>query len=430
MQWLRVSGRDDAILFTDPSMTIKPIRNMTLVRFTLIATAVFLVYYSIYGITLLLSSSCPAGLKSKAAFSICSALLLALLLIYFSKKIGDEWKEVQDQFKGKQVSEEEFEDASATQYWASQTLSISLGAILMVGLVFFWMKNSTLKPLEEQCTLDTGGILANIRDYLKSLEKLFIAIAGLLMLSLLYSFTTWRSLRSVEKADEEVSAQEVKEEREGRKHQLRLSRQQRINEIHAARGTQAPDTAGHGYDDIEEEKPQTLSSKVAKSAAENAKLAKNTFNSAKTSLKTSLKTRFSKPQNESSAHETRGFDEMISGDSNSSASSHPSQASKSSPSRTGSDQKHQEEFFSSKSQNSFSNSSTNSSTKTVQHPPSASHLASTVQHPPSASHLASIVPHPPKVSAPQANTVRRPEHLKKTSFNPGQGSVLHPGGNH
>lgn len=190
------------------------LRNMpSLVGTTLVITAVFLLYYSVYGLLLLLSTDCPKDVKTKAAFSIGMAFLLAVGLYIGSSKVGEAWHHVEEQFESSPMySTDRFANAEASRYWVQRTMTTTVAAAVLFPIVFVWMKSRTLAPLENTCTLRTGTIWAQARDSLKSLEFLVYGVALMLAASLYSSIKNWRAFRAEDKASEKKFKQEERED--------------------------------------------------------------------------------------------------------------------------------------------------------------------------------------------------------------------------
>jgi hypothetical protein len=196
---------------------------VSLVGATLAVTAGFLIYYSLYGLLLLLSSDCPPGMKAKAGLSIGAALLLATGLMMGAKKVGEAWEKVEEEFaQSPMYSTDRFAHAEESRYWAQRAMTTTVAAIVLFPLVFVWMKNGTLKPLESMCQLQEGTFWAQARDALKSLEFLVYGVALMLAVTLYSAVKNWRAFRSADKATERAAKEQQRRER------LEAARQQRL----------------------------------------------------------------------------------------------------------------------------------------------------------------------------------------------------------
>jgi hypothetical protein len=196
---------------------------VSLVGATLAVTAGFLIYYSLYGLLLLLSSDCPAGMKAKAGFSIGAALLLAVGLLMGARKVGEAWDKVEEEFaQSPMYSTDRFAHAEESRYWAQRAMTTTVAAAVLFPLVFAWMKAGTLAPLESKCKLQEGTFWAQARDALKSLEFLVYGVALMLAVTLYSAVKNWRAFRSADKAEEHAAKEQQRHER------LEVARQQRL----------------------------------------------------------------------------------------------------------------------------------------------------------------------------------------------------------
>jgi hypothetical protein len=196
---------------------------VSLVGATLAVTAGFLIYYSLYGLLLLLSSDCPKGMKAKAGLSIGVALLLAVGLLVGARKVGEAWDKVEEEFaQSPMYSTDRFAHAEESRYWAQRAMTTTVAAAILFPLVFAWMKAGTLAPLESKCKLQKGTFWAQARDSLKSLEFLVYGVALMLAVTLYSAVKNWRAFRSLDKAQEHAEKEQQRRER------LEVARQQRL----------------------------------------------------------------------------------------------------------------------------------------------------------------------------------------------------------
>lgn len=182
----------------------------------------FLLYYSVYGLLLVLSSNCPPGLKSKALASIAVSFFLGIGLLVGVGWLSRAWQSVEQEFESAPMySVDKFAHAEESRYWAVKTMASATAAAVLFPVVFGWMRFKTLAPLEAQCTKQQGTFVAKLRDALKSLEFLVFGVGLLLVLSLWSSIRNWRAFRAIDKESEaaertEAHSQALQSAREAR----------------------------------------------------------------------------------------------------------------------------------------------------------------------------------------------------------------------
>ena len=221
---------------------------VSLVGATLGATAAFLIYYSLYGILLLLSADCPKGMKAKAALSIGAALLLATGLLFGAHRLGEAWEKVEEEFASSPLySTDRFAHAEESRFWAQRAMTTAVAVSILFPLIFVWMKAGTLGPLESKCTLKKGTVFAQARDALKSLEFLVYGVAIMLAVSLYSALKNWRAFRASDKQAERI------EKVQHREQAMEEARERRIARFGQGRGA-----LNQGYDDYDESPRATL----------------------------------------------------------------------------------------------------------------------------------------------------------------------------
>lgn len=255
---------------------------VNLVGFSLVATAAFLIYYSVYAILLILSADCPKNDKSKALASVAVALLLAVGLLFGARKLSEAWDGVEEEFAQAPLADvDRFAHAEHSRYWAQRTMTTTVAAVILFPLVFLWMRMGTLGPLEKNCTLKQGTFWAKARDALKSIEFLVFGVAVLLALSLYSSIRNWRAFRQLDKDDERTT------KKQGRKDALEAARQARLERFGSGKNKKSNSSSSDDDDDDnndeEDEEEDAANKKTKKEEAENKKKKKEEANKLKNS---------------------------------------------------------------------------------------------------------------------------------------------------
>ncbi len=213
---------------------------VSLVGTTMVISAVFLVYYALYGITLIASTeACDAqhaNAKRTAWISIGVAVVLAVALIFFSRTVSEAWEKVEQDVKdAPQAGLVQFEQSDALAQWAGRGLTAGAAAAILFGIVFYWMKLKALGPLETNCPKEKSGFWASIRDGLKSVEFLVYAVMALLLANVAYAFHSWNKLHSVKSADERehlAAKAEQHAEAQGERAKAAFDRRVAMKQVH------------------------------------------------------------------------------------------------------------------------------------------------------------------------------------------------------